>query len=455
MVKIKIGLEIHCQLNTESKLFCSCRNQPSDTPNIHCCPTCLGHPGSKPSFNKKVLEKALKVALALKCKINKKMIFSRKNYFFPDLPNNFQITQYEFPLASKGKFNGISLTRIHIEEDPGRLIHKGNYVLMDYNRSGTPLIEIVTDPVLVSAVQAKNFVAELITTLEYLDVYYKSSEASLRCDVNISINNGKRVEVKNVYGINDIKRVLEYEIERQKNSKAVRETRGWDSSKGITYEMRSKEQEKDYGYITEPNLPTFNILKETILKIKESIPELPSEKSKRLVAEYKIKIDDAKILASSKELANLFEKVAMHVNPLLAAKWLRRELKKLLTENKCSLKEIDMDEKGLINILELFSDKKITDKVAKELTRKLFNENFDVEEYVKKNNLLAVSDEWELLKICVETINKNPQAVKDYSKGNENALNFLLGKVMQETKGKASPNICKGLLKKKLDKIKK
>lgn len=444
MVESKIGLEIHCQLNTKSKLFCSCPNETSNKPNTLTCEICLGHPGAKPVLNKEVLTKALTAALALNCKINPKMIFSRKTYFYPDLPNNYQITQYELPLAIEGKLGNIRITRLHIEEDPGRLVRKEGFVLIDYNRSGTPLIETVTEPDFKSSDEAKEFLQKFVNILEYLNIYYQSSEATLRCDVNVSINNGTRVEVKNVYGIHEVKKVIDYEIQRQQTEKAVQETRGWDEESKTTYSMRLKESEEDYGYITEPNLPAFEITKEMIKEIK--LPELGHDKASRYIKDYKLNKEDAEVLASYSKLAEIFEAAAKKVNPDFAAKWLRREVLKSINESDKNIHEINLENKQIIALLELFEKKQITDKIAKQLIEKLLKENFDVKEYVKKQDLGAVSSESDLKKFCEEVIHENPKVVSDYKSGKQEAINFLVGQVMRKSKGKASPDICKKLL---------
>ena len=442
MVEVKIGLEVHCQLNTKSKLFCGCPNVFSTTPNISTCEVCLGHPGAKPFFNRESLRKALAVALALKCKINPKMMFSRKTYFYPDLPNNFQVTQYELPLAINGKLDNINIRRLHLEEDPGRLVRKEGFVLVDYNRSGTPLIETVTEPDFRNSEDAKQFLVKFVSMLEYLDVYYRSSEATLRCDVNVSINNGTRVEVKNVYGINEVKKVIEYEIERQQREKAVQETRGWDEAKKLTYSMRLKESEEDYGYITEPNLPVYEITDKMIKDIK--LPELAHEKSLRYIKEYKLNKEDAEVIASDASLAQLFETAAKRINPDFAAKCLRRDLVKSINDSDKSLSEVDG--KQIITLISLLEKKQITDKVAKQMMDKLLKENFDVAEYIKKEDLTLVSSESELKKLCEEVVKENPKVVADYKAGKQESLNFLVGQIMRKSKGKASPEICKELL---------
>ena len=446
MIEVKIGLEVHCQLNTKSKLFCGCPNKSSNNPNTLTCEICLGHPGAKPTFNREALTKALKAALALNCKINKKMMFSRKTYFYPDLPNNFQITQYELPLAVNGKLGNVRIRRLHLEEDPGRLVRKDSYVLMDYNRSGTPLIETVTEPDFKNSEDAKQFLVRFVSMLEYLDLYYRSSEATLRCDVNVSINNGVRVEVKNVYGIHEIKKVIDYEIERQQHEKAVQETRGWNETEKTTYSMRLKESEEDYGYITEPNLPVYEITDKMVKAIK--LPELGHEKALRYVKKFKLHKEDAEIMASDSQLAEMFEAATKKVNPDFAAKFLRREFLKYLDESGKGI--ADFDAKQVIELIGLFSQKKITDKIARQLMDKLTKDKFDVKEHVKKQDLTVVSGMPELKSLCEEVIKENPKVVSDYKAGKEEALNFLMGQVMKKSKGKASPEICRDLLKKML-----
>ncbi len=444
MVEPKIGLEIHCQLNTKSKLFCSCPNKVSELPNSLTCEICLGHPGAKPAFNKEALNKALKAALALKCQINPQMMFSRKTYFYPDLPNNFQITQYELPLAVNGNLNGLRIRRLHIEEDPGRLVRKDGFVLIDYNRSGTPLIETVTEPDFKSPEEAKAFLINFVNMLEYLDIYYRSSEATLRCDVNVSVNNGLRVEVKNVYGINEVKKVIEYEIERQQHEKAMQETRGWDEELQATYSMRLKETEEDYGYITEPNLPAYEISDSLVKSIR--LPELAHEKAIRYAKEFKLAKEDAEVISSDAKLAEIFEHAAKKLDPGFAAKFLRRELLKAVSELGKNLAEIDINQIQLAELMWLFSQKSITDKIARQLMDKLLKEKFDVKEYVAKQNLSAVSAEPEIKKLCKEAVKENPKVVNDYKSGKQEALNFLIGQVMRKSKGRASHEICKKII---------
>ena len=467
MKDVIIGLEVHVEVNTDTKLFCGCATKGSDEPNTRTCEVCLGHPGSKPVLNGKAVEFALKLCLALNCKINKELIFSRKSYFYPDMAKNYQITQYEIPLGVKGSLKlksgkEIGITRVHIEEDPAALVHPGGmrdsaYVLVDYNRSGNPLLEIVTEPELGSAGEAREFMKQLITILSYLDIF-DINQNIIKADANVSVKESKFVkhEVKNITGFKEIERALQYEILRQKaevssGKKLSQETRSWDSEKGISFLLRKKETEEDYGYILDSDLVKTEITKELLDKVKKEMPELAHDKITKFVSKHKIKKEDAEIISAEKELAEMFEKVAAEIDPVLAAKWLRRELVRVLNYNKKTIQEIEMDEKHMIQLLKLVESREITDNVASKILEKLIDKPFDVVEYVKKQSLGTVSDTKELEKYCKDAVAENPQAVEDYKKGEEKALNFIVGQVMRKTEGKASPKevneIIKDLLK--------
>ncbi len=454
-----IGLEIHCQLDTKTKLFCGCPTKPKenkeDLPNSRCCPTCLGHPGSKPVLNKKAVDFALKLCLALGCESSPELIFSRKSYFYPDMAKNYQISQYEIPLGKNGRLKlrdgkRIEVTRVHMEEDPASLVHpvglkESQYVLVDYNRSGNPLVEIVTEPDLSSPDEARDFMKQLISVLNYLEIF-DINEGIIKADANVSIKESDytRIEIKNITGFKEIERALLYEVNRQKNEiknnkKIVQETRAWDSEKGITFSLRKKETEEDYGYIIDTDLTVVEITDKWLNTIKKEMPELAQDKVRKFVEKHKIKKEDAEVIAAEKELAEMFEKVAEEIDPLLAAKWLRRELVRVLNYNKKELHEVEIDEKHIINLLKLVENKKITDSVASKILEKLIEKPFDVREHVKKEKLEAVSDLEELEKYCKEAIEENPQAVEDYKKGEKKALNFIVGKVMSKTRGKATP----------------
>ena len=452
---IVIGLEIHAELDTKTKLFCSCPTKGSEEPNTRTCPTCLGMPGSKPVLNKKAVEFALKLCLALNCEISPELIFSRKSYFYPDMAKNYQISQYDIPLGKNGKLKlregkEIGITRVHMEEDPASLIHpagmkESQYVLVDYNRSGNPLVEIVTEPDLVSPDEARDFMKQLITVLNYLEIF-DINEGIIKADANVSVKESDytRVEIKNITGFKEIEKALVYEVDRQQNEikhhkKIEQETRAWDSEKGITFSLRKKETEEDYGYIIDTDLTIVEISDKWIKEIKKEMPELAQDKVKKFVEKHKIKKEDAEILAAEKELAEMFEKVAEEINPVLAAKWIRREVVRVLNYNNKELHEVEIDEKHMIDLLKLVENRKITDNVASKILEKLIEKPFDIKEYVKKEKLEAVSDISELEKYCKEAIKENPKAIEDYKKGEAKALNFIVGAVMKKTKGKATP----------------
>ena len=458
MDDVIIGIECHVSLNTKTKLFCSCALEGSEDPNSRTCDVCVGLPGSKPVLNKKALDYALKLCLALDCEIAPELIFSRKIYFYPDMGKNYQITQYEVPLGVGGHIKlasgkVINLTRVHMEEDPGALIHQGNTVLVDYNRSGTPLCEIVTEPEMSSPEEARDFLKRLLSIIQYLQIFDIDS-CIIKADANISIKGFERVEIKNINGFKDIQKALEYEISRQRSlvseGKGIkhRETRGWDSDKGITIFQRSKELEADYGYIIDTDLVITDITNIIVEETKKHLPELPDDKIIRFVKDFKLKKDDAEVIANDFDLAHLFEKaIDDGVNPIFASEWIRREVSRVLNYSK---KDIDESfiKQHLLEVLELINHNKITRQTGQRIMELLVNEDLDVKKYVKDNNLESVSNTDELEKICLEAIKNNKQAVDEYKAGNEKSFNFIVGQVMKLSKGKASPSVVNDLLKK-------
>jgi aspartyl-tRNA(Asn)/glutamyl-tRNA(Gln) amidotransferase subunit B len=447
-----IGLEIHVQLKTATKLFCSCPTE-SVEPNTSICPTCLGHPGSKPVLNAKALEFGTKLALSLGCTIAPTVVFSRKTYFYPDLVKNFQITQYEVPLGSNGQIvlenkKLITIQRVHIEEDPGALIHEAGSSLIDYNRSGIPLCEIVTAPDMSSPAEAREFMKKLLNVLGYLGIFDQNT-CVIKADANVSIKEKgyTRVEIKNITGFKEIERALNYEVQRQKQQDVKRETRGWDADKGTTYHLRSKELEEDYGYIVEPDLPLFEISQDWIRKIQTTIPELAEQRALRWIKDWKIDQDDARIIASDLDVAVLFEKIAKKIDPVLASRWVRREVLRLLNDKKKELTETAFDVEGLTELLQLFADKKINNRVAQRLIEQLAEKKFSPAAYVKEQNLTMVADEGALEAASKDAIAKNPKAAEDYKKGEQKSLMFLVGQVMKATKGTASAQVIQELLK--------
>ncbi|PTD93975.1 Asp-tRNA(Asn)/Glu-tRNA(Gln) amidotransferase GatCAB subunit B [archaeon SCG-AAA382B04] len=450
-MNVTIGLEVHVQLLTKSKLFCNCGTNYRDSePNTHTCPVCLGLPGSLPVLNKKAIEYGTMAGLALNCDIANEMQFHRKNYFYPDLPKGFQITQYDRPLGQNGEIRldqdkKIRIKRIHLEEDPGRLVHppSARYSLIDYNRSGVPLLEIVTKPDMDSPQEARSFLKKIRETLEFLDIFDGSLDGAMRCDANISLEGGGRAEVKNISSYKGAEKALSYEITRQKNllrrgKEVKRETRHFDESQEITRSMREKEQEHDYRYFPEPDLPLIQLTEEKINSIKEKLPELPEEKRKRFLDQYEITKDQAKSLTTSKTLANFFEEISQQVNPKKTATWVTDSLMGELNYRDQSLSESNMNKQKFIYILEKLRDGDITEKGATKIIRHILDEGGHPKEIIKQKDFKAIKSQ-NLDQIIHKILEKNSEAVEDYIKGKEEAINYLVGQVMSETKGKAKP----------------
>ncbi|MBI3033035.1 Asp-tRNA(Asn)/Glu-tRNA(Gln) amidotransferase subunit GatB [Candidatus Woesearchaeota archaeon] len=471
---VVIGLEIHFQPNLKSKLFCSCatkaetkKNENSkDEPNTRTCVICLGMPGSKPMLNKKALDYGLKLGLALNCSIALELIFSRKSYFYPDLAKNYQISQFELPLGKNGEIvlssgKKIGIERIHLEEDPASLVHPNTihdsaYTLIDYNRSGICLIELVTKPEMRSPEEAREFLKKLRTILQYLEIFDEQTGV-IKADANISIKESGyvRSEVKNITGFKEIERALLYEVERQKqamqnNEKLVMDTRGWNALTGKTTRLRTKETEADYGYIIDPDLVPIDITQEMIEKTKRGLPELPDEKIKRFITKHKLSPIDAQVLAMERVLAELFEKVAEEIDPILAAQWLRHELVKVANYHKLALDQLRIEELEIVELLSMVEKKEISDRTAQQILSLLTEKGFSPRQYVKEHKLTIVSDTKELEELCKKAIAESQPAIDDYKAGKEIALNNVVGKVMKYTKGTADAAKVKDMLKKML-----
>ena len=453
---VKIGLEIHGYINleqTKKKLFCECLTEYGEvTPNTNICPICTGNPGAKPMLpNKEAIDKAVEIGLMLGCKISPKLMFQRKHYSYPDLPNGYQKTMsgsYSMPVGTKGNFLGIGIQQVHLEEDPAR--YEPSTGKVDYNRSGVPLIEIVTAPDFTSAEQVENWLKKLMTTLAYIKAIHK--DAGIKADVNINIERHPRVEVKNVNSFSSIVRAINAEEKRQKKvleskEKTEQHTRAWDDLNGVTHFMRSKETAEDYMFIPEPDLPVIDIKDDYLAKLKSRLPERPDEKIKKY-ENMGIEKENAEVLASEIILAELFEKISKSVDPILTAKWLRREFVRITNYNQKELDEMKITEKELIPLLKLIQHNKITEKTGQKIMNELGLKLFDVEKYVKDNRLEAVSDKGDLEKFCREAIKENPKVVDDYKNGNEKAVNFLIGQIMRKSRGTASPDEVLRLLKK-------
>jgi aspartyl-tRNA(Asn)/glutamyl-tRNA(Gln) amidotransferase subunit B len=460
---VMVGLECHVQLATDSKLFCGCATQ-AEEPNSACCPVCLGHPGSKPVLHANAFDFALKVALAFNCEINREFFFSRKTYFYPDMSKNFQITQYEIPVGKNGfvvlgSGKRVGITRVHLEEDPAALVHESgmgtsNYCLVDYNRSGIPLVEIVTEPDMVSPEEARDFLDQLVTILSYLKVYSPTT-GTLKADCNASVYGNNRVEVKNVSGKKNVEKALSFEIERQKamllaEKEIVRETRAFDEAKGTTRGTRSKETEEDYGYIFEPDLTAFRFSGQEIEEMKKALPELHNAKSKRFCSQFGLDDYSANVLANNFALGNLFELVAMDVDPKLAANFLARELMAVVNRSELDLNALKLDAQEISPLLEMRSSGKITEKVAKEALIAYLTRGVKPAIFIEKQGLAMDLTEAELEKAVEKVMAENKQAVADLKRGNSKSLNFIVGQVMRFTKAKANPKEVQNSILKKL-----
>lgn len=461
-----IGLECHVQLNTSSKLFCGCPTKPSsEEPNSACCEICLGMPGSKPVLNKKALDFALKVGVALNCKINEKFFFSRKTYFYPDMSKNFQISQYEIPIAENGFLKlpsgkKVRIRRVHLEEDPAALIHESgmsssNYCLVDYNRSGIPLIEVVTEPDMASPQEAREFLDQLTTILSYLEIF-DFEAGTLKADCNLSIKGNERVEIKNVTGKRNVEKALSFEEQRQINAiknceKIVRETRAFEEQSLSTRSLRKKETEEDYGFIFEPDLVAFELSKKEIEEIKNNLPELHLEKASRLVKQFGLSEYDAKVISSSKFASDLFEAFAKTVNPKIAAVFVSRDLISIAHYEDKELEDIAsrLNSSLLLELLKLFEQAKITEKTLKDAAIVHATKGKNPVEFVRENNLLKEMQSQDIEKIVEKILSRNQKAVSDLKAGNEKSLNFLVGLAMRESKGKAEPREIKKIIEEK------
>lgn len=451
---VKIGLEIHGYLDTKEKLFCRCKTihgAKFSKPNTNICPICTAQPGAKPMLpNKTAIDKAIQIALILNCKINKKLVWQRKHYDWPDLPKGYQNTlsgPHAFPVGENGNFLGIKIREAHLEEDPAAWNPKTGEI--DYNRSGLPLIEIVTEPDFTSSQQVFDWLKQLITTLSYIKAFDKN--AGIKSDVNVSLPElkGVRIEVKNVNSITNIKTTIEKEIERQKKDvPKVQETRRFDEGKGITMKMRSKEEAQDYRFISDPDLPIIKIEKSRIEKIKNSLPETPHEKLQKLIKKYKIEKKYAEVLTKKFEIAEFFEKVIEKANPKLASQWITIELLNVLNYNKKELEETEIHPEHFIELLNLIEKGKITELKAKDILRSWKEKSISPTKEAEKGKI--ISSENELEKVCKEIIKENKNAVEDYKSGKKESLNFLIGKVMQKTSKRADYKTAKNVLEKLL-----
>jgi aspartyl-tRNA(Asn)/glutamyl-tRNA(Gln) amidotransferase subunit B len=480
--EVVIGLEIHIQLMTKAKMFCQCSTDYiGKEPNTNTCPVCLGLPGSLPVLNKKVLEFAIRTAVALNCEINQVSKFHRKNYFYPDLPKAYQISQYDIPLGINGYMDislakskekhRIRITRVHTEEDAGKLVHEGDitsssYSLVDYNRCGVPLAEIVTEPDLCSPEEARIFLVKLRSIVQHLGVCDGNmEEGSMRCDANVSLRAaaksttlGTKVEIKNLNSFKAVKKALQFEVNRQKKhlaqgTEVIQETRHWDESKNVTVSMRSKEEAHDYRYFPEPDLLPLKVDIKMTDEIRRNLPELPEARKERFIKNYRIPEYDAEILTSSKALGDFYEKAAsLYFNSKVLSNWIMGELIRYLNENKVEIKDSPISPEKLIGMLKLIDDGIVSGKMAKGIFEKMFKTGKEASKIVKESGMTQITDKNELFEVIDRVIKESPRSVEDFNEGKEKALHYLVGQVMRYTKGRAKPDFVFNAIKQRINK---
>ncbi|MFA4923767.1 MAG: Asp-tRNA(Asn)/Glu-tRNA(Gln) amidotransferase subunit GatB [Ignavibacteriaceae bacterium] len=474
-----IGLEVHAQLLTDTKIFCGCSTKFGNKPNSNVCPICLGHPGVLPVLNKKVVEFAVLMGIATKSKINRTSLFARKNYFYPDLPKGYQISQFEKPICEFGfveieKKDGtkktIGITRIHMEEDAGKSIHdRGETTSIDVNRCGVPLLEIVSEPDMRTAEEAFLYLAKIKQLVQYLEICDGNmEEGSLRCDANISVRPdksgqkafGTKVEIKNMNSFKNVERAINYEIKRQidvieDGGKIIQQTLLWDADANEAHAMRSKEEAHDYRYFPDPDLVPVEIHSDWFDEIKAKVPELPDAKEARFLSQYHLPAYDAEVLTQSKELANYFERVTGITNDYKAASnWVMGEVLKTLNEQKISIADFQIVPQSLGGLITLIQQGTISGKIAKDVFAEMLATKKTAEEIVKEKNLVQISDTAEIENVIRQIFDTNENQVKEYLDGKEKVFGFFVGQTMKATKGKANPKMVNDLLKKKFDSLK-
>ena len=474
--EVVIGLEVHVELATKTKIFCGCSTEFGGAPNSHTCPVCTGMPGSLPVLNKKVVEYAAAVGLATNCTITQDCKFDRKNYFYPDNPQNYQISQLYLPICrnghvdvtlSDGTEKTIRIHEIHMEEDAGKLVHDEwegvSYV--DYNRSGVPLIEIVSEPDMRSAEEVIAYLTKLRTTIQYLGASdCKLQEGSMRADVNLSVRErgsnefGTRTETKNLNSFAAIERAIKAETARQidlieAGEKVVQETRRWNDDKEYSYAMRSKEDAQDYRYFPDPDLVAIKLSEEYIENIKNSLPELPESRKERYLQEYKLSEKDAKLITASKYLSDLFEEaVKVCNNPKAVNNWIISDISRILNETEMEPIQIPFDAKQLGKLVVLIDKGTISSSIGKKVLVELFENPRDPEDIIKEKGWIQISDEGAIKEVVLKILENNPQSIADYKGGKDKALGFLVGQAMKETKGKANPQMLNKMFLEELNK---
>lgn len=474
--EVVIGLEVHAELSTKTKIFCSCPTTFGAEPNTHICPICTAMPGTLPVLNEKVVEYAVKAGLATNCEISKNSKNDRKNYFYPDLPKAYQISQFDKPLCEhgyieieddEGNKKKVRLLRIHIEEDAGKLNHNefGVGSLVDLNRAGVPLIEMVSEPDIRSSREAEQYLRKIKSILEYIEVSdCKMQEGSLRADVNVSVRKkgeekfGTRTEMKNMNSFRAIVRAIEYEKDRQievleEGGKIEQETLRWDDINGRTYPMRDKEDAQDYRYFPDPDLVAIRLSDEYVEGIRKALPELPESRRDRYIKEYNLSEKDAKLLTSSKYLSNLFEG-ALEIcgNAKAVANWILSDISRILNEKELEPENIPFTAEQLAKMIELIDKGTISSAIAKKVLTELFENPKDPEEIIKEKGWIQISDEGAIKEVVMKVLENNPQSVADFKGGKDKALGFLVGQAMKETKGKANPQMLNKMFLEELNK---
>ena len=475
-----IGLEVHTELQTTTKIFCGCKTSFGAEPNTNLCPVCLGLPGVLPVLNKRVLEFAVRAGLALNCEISRFSKFDRKNYYYPDLPKNFQTSQFDLPICERGhldiEVNGekkqIRITRAHMEEDAGKLVHHGtsitdsDYSLVDYNRTGTPLLEIVTEPDMRSAKEAVAYLEKMRAILQYIGISdCRMEEGSLRCDANVSVRPvgqkelGTKTEIKNINSFKGVEKAIEYEALRQAEiledgGKIIQETRTWDEKEGVTKSMRTKEEANDYRYFPEPDLAPFTVSEEYIEDIRKTLPELPDERRERYIANFGLSSTDAQYMTNDKDTSDYFEKVvAAGADPKASVNWIMGEFASQLSNAGIEIAKAPVTPENLAKLLALIAKGTISGKIAKKVFAEMWKDGADPEEIVKAQGLVQISDTGALKELVVKVIANNPKAVEDFKAGKKKAVGALVGQIMKETKGKANPKVINELLNDELKKL--
>ncbi|MGI5921907.1 MAG: Asp-tRNA(Asn)/Glu-tRNA(Gln) amidotransferase subunit GatB [Syntrophomonadaceae bacterium] len=474
--EVVIGLEVHAELKTATKIFCSCSTAFGAEPNTQVCPVCSGFPGMLPVLNKKVVELAIMTGLALDCEIAEVCKFDRKNYFYPDLPKAYQISQYDMPICKNGhleididgKKKKIGITRAHMEEDAGKLVHQGDitttpFSLVDLNRSGVPLLEIVSEPDMRSAAEARAYMEKLRSILLFAGVSdCKMQEGSLRCDANVSVRPigqkefGTRTEIKNLNSFRALERAIEYEAARQiealeDGEEIIQETRTWDDDKQVTRSMRSKEEAHDYRYFPEPDLAPLKISPEWIEEIRKTLPEMPDEAQARLTQKYGLPAYDAAILTLTPDYLKFFDDcVNEYSDAKVISNWMMGELNRLLKQNNIEISQCRVKPGDLVKLLRLIDDGTISGKIAKTVFEEMFTSGQKPEVIIKEKGLVQLSDEGTLIPLLDKIIADNPKVVEDYKNGKEKAFGFFVGQVMKATKGQANPAVVNKLLKERL-----